>query len=101
MLECVGTAQAIETAVGIARKRGAIGRVGSRITRRWWLVRPSNGNITVSGGPAPVPAYIEELLPDVMERVIDPGRVFDREVGLDGVPDGYRAMNDGESSKSW
>jgi threonine dehydrogenase-like Zn-dependent dehydrogenase len=30
---------------------------------------------------------------------IEPGRVFDRVVGLDGVPDGYRAMNDRESIK--
>ena len=51
-------------------------------------------NVTVSGGPAPVRAYIDELLPAVLDRTIDPGRVFDRTVGLDGVPDGYRAMND-------
>jgi threonine dehydrogenase-like Zn-dependent dehydrogenase len=41
-----------------------------------------------------VRAYIEELLPDVLERTIEPGRVFDRTVGLDGVPEGYRAMAD-------
>jgi threonine dehydrogenase-like Zn-dependent dehydrogenase len=51
------------------------------------------------GGPAPVRAYIEELLPDILEGRIEPGRVFDRTVGLDGVPDGYRAMNDRESIK--
>jgi len=56
-------------------------------------------NVTVSGGPAPVRAYIDELLPDVREGRIDPGRVFDRIVGLDGVPDGYRAMDDRESIK--
>jgi threonine dehydrogenase-like Zn-dependent dehydrogenase len=56
-------------------------------------------NITVSGGPAPVRAYIEELLPDVLEGRIEPGRVFDRIVGLDEVPDGYRAMNDREAIK--
>jgi threonine dehydrogenase-like Zn-dependent dehydrogenase len=56
-------------------------------------------NIIVGGGPAPVRAYIEELLPDIMEGRISPGRVFDREVGLDGVPEGYRAMNDRESIK--
>jgi threonine dehydrogenase-like Zn-dependent dehydrogenase len=56
-------------------------------------------NITVSGGPAPVRAYIEELLPDVLEGRIEPGRVFDRTVGLDGVPDGYRAMDSRESIK--
>jgi len=54
---------------------------------------------TVGGGPAPVRAYIEELLPDVLEGRIEPGRVFDRVVGLDGVPDGYRAMDDRESIK--
>ena len=44
-------------------------------------------------------AYIEELLPDVVEGNIEPGRVFDRTVRLDGVPDGYRAMNDREAIK--
>ena len=53
----------------------------------------------MSGGPAPVRAYIEELLPDVLEGSIEPGRVLDRTVGLDGVPDGYRAMNDREAIK--
>jgi threonine dehydrogenase-like Zn-dependent dehydrogenase len=42
--------------------------------------------------PAPVRAYIEELIPDVLEGKIEPGRVFDQVVGLDGVPAGYRAM---------
>jgi threonine dehydrogenase-like Zn-dependent dehydrogenase len=49
-------------------------------------------NVTVGGGPAPVRAYIEELLPDLLEGRMEPGKVFDRTVGLDGVPDGYRAM---------
>lgn len=57
------------------------------------------GNVTVSGGPAPVRAYMEELLPNVLEGRIEPGRVLDRVVGLDGVPDGYRAMDDRESIK--
>jgi threonine dehydrogenase-like Zn-dependent dehydrogenase len=56
-------------------------------------------NVTVGGGPAPVRAYIDELLPDVLEGRIEPGRVFDRIVGLDEVPDGYRAMDDRESIK--
>ena len=53
----------------------------------------------MAGGPAPVRAYIEELLPDVLDGRIEPGRVFDRVVDLDGVPDGYRAMNDREVLK--
>jgi threonine dehydrogenase-like Zn-dependent dehydrogenase len=44
-------------------------------------------------------AYIEELLPDILEGRIEPGRVFDRTVDLDGVPDGYRAMADREALK--
>jgi threonine dehydrogenase-like Zn-dependent dehydrogenase len=56
-------------------------------------------NITIAGGPAPVRAYINELLPDILNGKIQPGRVFDRVVGLDEVPDGYRAMNDREALK--
>jgi len=56
-------------------------------------------NITIGGGPAPARAYIDELLPDILEGRIEPGRVFDRTVDLDGVPDGYRAMNERESIK--
>ena len=56
-------------------------------------------NITLTGGVAPARAYIEELLPDVLDGTIEPGRVFDRTVGLDDVPDGYRAMADREALK--
>ena len=56
-------------------------------------------NVIVAGGPAPVRAYIDELLPEIMDGRIEPGRVFDRTVGLEGVPDGYRAMNDREALK--
>jgi threonine dehydrogenase-like Zn-dependent dehydrogenase len=56
-------------------------------------------NVTVNGSPAPARAYVDELLPEVLEGRIEPGRVFDRVTGLDGVPDGYRAMNDREAIK--
>ena len=42
---------------------------------------------------------IDELLPDVLEGRIQPGRVFDRVIGLEEVPDGYRAMDQRESIK--
>jgi threonine dehydrogenase-like Zn-dependent dehydrogenase len=51
-------------------------------------------NVSLTAGVAPVRAYIEELLPAVLDGTIEPGRVFDRTVGLDEVPDGYKAMND-------
>jgi threonine dehydrogenase-like Zn-dependent dehydrogenase len=100
VLECVGSDQAMLTAVGMARPGGAVGRVGVPHYEAVPRAQPMfYRNILVGGGPAPVRAYLDELLPDVMEGRIEPGRVFDRTVGLDGVPDGYRAMNERESIK--
>jgi threonine dehydrogenase-like Zn-dependent dehydrogenase len=100
VLECVGLEQSMLTAISIARPGGAVGRVGVPQGETMPASLPAfYGNITVSGGPAPVRAYIEELLPDVLEGRIEPGRVFDRVISLDEVPDGYRAMNERESIK--
>lgn len=100
VLECVGTAQSTETAIMITRPGGAVGRVGVPQDEVIPASQPAFfGNITVGGGPAPVRAYIEELLPDILEGRIEPGKVFDRNVSLDGVPDGYRATADRESIK--
>jgi threonine dehydrogenase-like Zn-dependent dehydrogenase len=100
VLECVGTEQAMVTSVSIARPGGAIGRVG---VPHYQGIPSSElafyNNVTVGGGPAPVRAYMDELLPDVLEGRIEPGRVFDRTIGLDEVPDGYRAMDDREAIK--
>jgi threonine dehydrogenase-like Zn-dependent dehydrogenase len=100
VLECVGTEDSTQTSVEIARPGGAVGRVGLPHYDAIPEAQPSFfRNITVGGGPAPARAYIDELLPDILDGTIQPGRVFDRVVGLDGVPDGYRAMNDRESIK--
>jgi threonine dehydrogenase-like Zn-dependent dehydrogenase len=56
-------------------------------------------NITLSGGPAPVRAYMDELLPDILEGRIEPGRVFDRVVGFDEIPQGYRDMAERKALK--
>jgi threonine dehydrogenase-like Zn-dependent dehydrogenase len=100
VLECVGHGTSMETAIGIARAGGAVGRVGvPQHTEIPDALPAFYGNITIGGGPAPVRAYLDDLLPDVLEGRIDPGRVLDRTVGLDGVPDGYRAMADREAIK--
>ena len=99
VLECVGLERAVVTALEVARPGGAIGRVGvpehdtTPTSIAFWK------NTSMAGGPAPVRAYIDELLPDVLEGRIEPGRVFDRTGALDEVPDGYRAMNDRETLK--
>jgi hypothetical protein len=97
--ECVGVEQAVVTALEIARPGGAIGRVGvpehdtTPTSIAFWK------NASMAGGPAPVRAYIDQLLPDVLEGRIEPRRVFDRTGTLDEVPDGYRLMNDREVLK--
>ena len=100
VLECVGTEQAMDTSMGIVRAGGAVGRVG---VPHYEVIKAAQqmfyNNVIVGGGPAPTRAYIPNLLPDVLEGRIDPGRVFDRTVDLDGVPDGYRAMNSREALK--
>jgi threonine dehydrogenase-like Zn-dependent dehydrogenase len=100
ILECVGTDQAMLTAIGIARPGGAVGRVGVPHYEAIPASQPAfYQNITVSGGPAPVRAYIDTLLPDVLEGKIEPGLVFDRVIDLEEVPAGYQAMNEREAIK--
>jgi threonine dehydrogenase-like Zn-dependent dehydrogenase len=100
VLECVGLDQSMQTAIEIARPGGAVGRVGVPQDETMPASQPAfYDNITVSGGPAPARAYIDELLPDILEGRIEPGRVFDRVVALDEVPDGYRAMDERQAIK--
>ena len=100
VLECVGSEEAMKTALGIVRPGVAIGRVCVPHYGPMDLSKaPFYQNVIVAGGPAPVRAYMDELLPDVMEGRIEPGRVFDRAFDLEGVPSGYRAMNEREALK--
>lgn len=100
VLECVGHVESTATALGIVRAGGAVGRVGVPQQDTIPATQATfYGNVTIAGGPAPVRAYIEELMPDILEGRIEPGRVFDRVTDLDGVPEGYRAMNEREAIK--
>jgi threonine dehydrogenase-like Zn-dependent dehydrogenase len=60
---------------------------------------PSTATESVTSCLAPARAYIDELLPDVLDGTIEPGRVFDRAIGLNEVPEGYRAMANREALK--
>jgi threonine dehydrogenase-like Zn-dependent dehydrogenase len=101
VLECVGHMPAYEQAYGVVRAGGVISRVGVPQYEEAPVGFGSlfGRNITLTGGPGAQRPYIEELLPDVLEGRIEPGKVFDRTVGLDGVPDGYRAMDAREALK--
>lgn len=96
VIEAVGTEQSMRTAVEITRDGGAIGYVGVPHGSGTGLDLSVmfDRNIALRGGVAPVRAYIPELLPDVLSGAIDPSPVFDMTVGIDGVPGGYKAMDE-------
>lgn len=94
VLEAVGYLEAYEQALAAVRPGGTISRVGVPQYRDAPAGRALfSPNVTLTGGVAPVRAYIDALLPGVLDGSVDPGRVFDRTVGLDDTPDGYRAMD--------
>ena len=93
VLECVGTADSMEMALGVVRDYGTIGRVGAAQYQTIpFGFGPLMRNVSISGGVAPARAYIEELMVDVLNGSIEPGRVFDLEVSLDDIAQGYAQM---------
>jgi len=100
-LECVGTGQSVATALAITRPGSMAGMVGvphgvdgsiaDTIVFR---------NVGLRGGVAPARTYIPELLDDVLEGRINPGRVFDFETDLDHIAEAYRAMDERIAIKS-
>ncbi|MFJ9520693.1 zinc-dependent alcohol dehydrogenase family protein [Kitasatospora sp. NPDC101801] len=101
VLEAVGTEESMRTAISITRDGGGVGYVGVPHggSAGVDIGQMFNRNVSVGGGVAPARAYIPELLADVLAGTINPGLVFDRTVDLDGVPDGYRAMDDRSALK--
>ncbi len=101
VLEAVGHLPAYEMAYGVVRPGGVISRVGVPQYEQAPIGFGSlfGKNATLTGGPAPVRAYIEQALPDVLEGRINPGRVFDRTVTLDQVAESYKAMDSREALK--
>jgi threonine dehydrogenase-like Zn-dependent dehydrogenase len=99
-LECVGTGLSMETALSIARPGSMVGYVGVPHGVELPVGRMFSGTKGVLGGPAPARTYIPELLEDVIQGGIDPGRVFDFQIDLDGVGEAYAAMDERRAIKS-
>jgi threonine dehydrogenase-like Zn-dependent dehydrogenase len=99
-LECVGTGQSMATALGIARPGSVVGVVGAPHGVENPIDKVVFRNIGLRGGVAPARSYIPELLPDVLEGRINPGRVFDYETDLDHIEDAYKAMDERRAIKS-
>jgi threonine dehydrogenase-like Zn-dependent dehydrogenase len=99
-LECVGTDQAMATSFTIARPGATVGFVGVPHDVELPIATMFSDNVGLRGGVAPVRAYIDQLLGDVLEGRIDPGRVFDFETTLDGIAEAYAAMDERRAIKS-
>jgi threonine dehydrogenase-like Zn-dependent dehydrogenase len=101
VLEAVGHMPAYEQAYGIVRPGGIISRVGVPQYEEAPVGFGSlfGKNARLAGGPAPVRAYMEPAIQQVLNGEIDPGRVFDRTVPLDDIPAGYAAMDAREALK--
>lgn len=101
VLEAVGHMPAYEQAYGIIRPGGVISRVGVPQYEDAPIGFGSlfGKNVTLTGGPAPVRAYLEPAIQQVLDGEISPGLVFDRTIGIEEVPAGYAAMDAREALK--
>ncbi len=101
VIEAVGTMPAYRQALGTVRPGGTISRVGVPQYEDAPVGWDSlfRHNIRLAGGPAPVRAYAEELMPGILDGTIEPGKVFDATTDLKGVPAGYQDMADRTSLK--
>jgi hypothetical protein len=58
-------------------------------------------NVTLTGGVAPARASIDQLLPDILDGIVQPGKVFDRTVDLQGVPTATAPWPTARRSRCW
>ena len=94
VLECVGAQAAMDTAVAVARDGATIGYVGlPHLVEGLDLSQLFNRNVDLAGGITPARTYLPELMTDIALGSLDASAVFDSAVDLDGVPEGYLAMD--------
>jgi threonine dehydrogenase-like Zn-dependent dehydrogenase len=100
VLECVGTRESMEQALDTTRPGGFVGYVGVPAGGPELPIgKMFSDNLNVAGGVAPVRAYLPELLAEVLDGTIDPGRVFDLQVPLDDIAEAYAAMDERRAIK--
>jgi len=94
VLECVGTDQAMRTAIAVARAGATVGFVGVPHGVEVPIRALFDTNVGLKGGMAPVRGYLPELLALVQDGAINPGLVFDKSLPVEQVAEGYRAMDE-------
>src|SRR5437763_8502237 len=100
VLECVGTQQSMMQAIRCTRKGGYVSYVGVPHGVELNGEELFFAHVHLHGGPAPVRRYLPKLIDLVLNRKIDPGKVFDLTLPLGQVADGYRAMDERRAIKT-
>jgi threonine dehydrogenase-like Zn-dependent dehydrogenase len=100
VLECVGTQESMNQAIQCARPGAMIGYVG--VPHGVQLDGQSLffSQTGMLGGPAPVRRFLPHLIDLVLQGKINPGKVFDLELPLANVAEGYRAMDQRRAIKT-
>jgi threonine dehydrogenase-like Zn-dependent dehydrogenase len=93
VLECVGTQESMMQAISSTRPGGYVGYVGVPHGVELNGEQLFFAHVHLHGGPAPVRRYLPELIKLVLNRKINPGKVFDLTLPLDQVAEGYRAKD--------
>ena len=99
VLECVGTKESMTQAIECARPGAMIGYVGVPHGVEFDGQQLFFSQRGLLGGPAPVRRFLPHLMKLVQDRKINPGKVFDLELPLADVAEGYRAMDERRAIK--
>lgn len=100
VLECVGTQESMAQATHSTRKGGYVGYVGVPHGVDLNGEELFYEHVHLHGGPAPVRQYLPELINLVWTGKINPSKIFDLELPLDQVAEGYRAMDERRAIKT-
>ena len=100
MLECVGTQESMNQAIQCARPGAMIAYVGVPHQVQFDGQALFFSQTGMLGGPAPVRRFLPHLMDLVRQRKINPGKVFDLELPLADVAEGYRGMDERRAIKT-
>src|SRR2546421_2879299 len=100
VLECVGTQESMMQAIHATRKGGHVSYVGVPHEAKLDGQELFFAHVHLHGGPAPVRRYLPKLIEMVLNRSINPGKVFDLTLPLEKVAEGYRAMDERRAIKT-
>lgn len=100
VMECVGTAESMKQAIGVARPGGYVSYVGVPHDVQLDAQKLFFTHVHLHGGPAPVRRYLPHLIELISNGTIHPGKVFDLVLPLEKVAEGYRAMDERRAIKT-